>query len=237
MSKKTPTRLHSPDALRGIASLAVAWNHLAVSNDVFFPSSSFHDTGAAIGWAGVAAFFVISGFVIPYSLHRAKYRIRDYGLFLLKRLIRLHPPYIASIIIALGLSYAALLTPGYQGTPIPVSVRLILVHLGYLNAFLGYDWIIGVFWTLAIEMQYYLLVGLSFPLISSPNRFVRYATLIAWGLSGMVFTNWQFLPHWLWLFVMGVLAFHYHAGTIRKSEFMISLVVAVAAAFFAIGLS
>jgi len=45
--------------------------------------------------------FVISGFVIPWSLYRSQYVLRDYPKFLLKRNVRLYPPYLASIAITI----------------------------------------------------------------------------------------------------------------------------------------
>src|SRR5438874_1620600 len=91
------------DPLRGLAALGVAWFHFTHGNPVFLPTGTLKASGQ-YGWTGVAAFFVISGFVLPYSMHRAGYRVRSHWrTFALKRLIRLDPPYLASILLALGL--------------------------------------------------------------------------------------------------------------------------------------
>src|SRR5215210_4781626 len=75
MPKDERERIHGLDFLRGVASLAVCWFHLtsftyATPDGWFY--SALRRTGT-YGWLGVEVFFVISGFVIPYSLHRAKY--------------------------------------------------------------------------------------------------------------------------------------------------------------------
>lgn len=63
------------EVIRGLAALAVAWFHLTGT----YPSGWVRASGS-YGWLGVDAFFVISGFVVPYSIHRgfATYTVRDF---------------------------------------------------------------------------------------------------------------------------------------------------------------
>ena len=56
------------------------------------------------GWAGVEVFFVISGFIIPFTLWQSGYRLKNYARFILKRIIRLDPPYLLSILLAIALA-------------------------------------------------------------------------------------------------------------------------------------
>src|SRR5947209_12608451 len=83
-------------ALRGFAALAVCWFHFT-----FGQTPGLKWTGQ-YGWLGVHTFFVISGFIIPYSLYQYRYSIRDYLRFVGKRLARLHPPYLASIAVVIA---------------------------------------------------------------------------------------------------------------------------------------
>src|SRR6185295_1906083 len=113
-------RLQGLDFLRGLASLAVCWFHLTrFRYNVPDPRgyALVCQTGA-YGWLGVEVFFVISGFVIPYSLYRARYRVKNYRTFILKRVIRLDPPYLVSIAVILALAYALAL---YSGRPAMVE--------------------------------------------------------------------------------------------------------------------
>lgn len=80
-------RVSTIDALRGIASLAVCWFHLTNGNPKFLPDGALKASGA-YGWLGVEAFFVISGFVIPFSLYRSGHELKDYPRFLYKRVVR-----------------------------------------------------------------------------------------------------------------------------------------------------
>ena len=58
-----------------------------------------------------------------------------------------------------------------------VSAFQLLLHLGYLNAFFNYDWSVALYWTLAIEFQFYLSIGLLFPLISHRSLLIRSITM------------------------------------------------------------
>src|SRR3569832_1975532 len=87
-------RIEILDWLRGLAALAVAWFHFTVGGPLV-PDGAFKEAGQ-FGRHGVDAFFVISGFVIPYSMSRGGYRgWKDSLRFVFKRLARLEPPYLA----------------------------------------------------------------------------------------------------------------------------------------------
>ncbi|MEO6725174.1 MAG: acyltransferase family protein [Blastocatellia bacterium] len=107
-------RIHTLDALRGIASLAVCWFHLTNGNPAFLPDGWLKLSGK-FGWLGVEMFFVISGFIIPFSMRRAGYSIGDFPRFILKRIVRLDPPYLVAIVLTIGLAYLSSLAPGFRG--------------------------------------------------------------------------------------------------------------------------
>ena len=101
-----PGRVVVLDSLRGLASFLVAWFHFVT---FFFqrPGDNEGHPFGLHGHLGVQMFFVISGFVIPFSLHGSGYTIQSAGRFMLKRLARLHPPYLASIAFTLAVAFAA----------------------------------------------------------------------------------------------------------------------------------
>ena len=110
---------------------------------------------------GVIVFFVISGFVLPLSLVNG-YHLRCYPKFLAKRFICIESTYIASIVISLGL---LILGTSFSpnGIPHAIEVKRLFAHLLYLIPFTDFDWYNGVYWTLAIEFQFYLLIAFLFP--------------------------------------------------------------------------
>lgn len=81
------------DALRGVAALAVALFHFSgqLSSPLALAFKSY-------GWLGVDVFFVLSGFVISLSLQGKGYALKDFPAFLLRRLVRLEPPYLEGVL-------------------------------------------------------------------------------------------------------------------------------------------
>jgi len=182
-------------------------------------------------------FFVISGFVIPYSMWRGGYQVRHFGRFLIKRLMRLEPPYLASIVITIAVALLGATHPAFHGSKPSYPTFNLLLHLGYLCDLFGRPWVNPVYWTLAIEFQFYLFTALIFPLLASRSATVRWAFLIA-------ITAASFLPspktefhaitliYYLGLFALGMLAFHYHTRMIGLNGFIFG----VAAMTIAVGL-
>lgn len=108
------------------------------------------------GAAGVHMFFVLSGFVIAMSLRGAPLDWPYVGRFALRRSVRLDPPYWAAIALCLGMNMlAARLFANLAGRG-HVDPGQVLAHLFYVQEILGYEHISAVFWTLCIEIQFYL---------------------------------------------------------------------------------
>src|SRR5262245_2944964 len=101
----------SLDTLRGMSALAVCWYHFS---GISMIGAGPIRTSGAYGWLWVEVFFVISGFVIPLALLRGRYSLSNYRMFLLKRLTRLYPPYLASVVIGVALT---LIYSIYKGQP------------------------------------------------------------------------------------------------------------------------
>ncbi len=197
-------RIDSLDALRGLAALAVCWKHLTGS----FVLSRVFQVSGMYGWLGVEIFFVISGFVIPYTLYKSGYGVGQYFTFVWKRIVRLEPPYLVSILFVILIGYLAAHAPGYHGGPYRPSTAQVLLHFGYLNAFAHYDWLNGVYWTLAIEFQYYLALGLLFPLLCARNPKARYAALAVLSVLAFIPSK-SLMFQYLFLFLLGIVTFQH----------------------------
>lgn len=231
------------DGLRGIAAMLVVFFHLygnlrgAVSP--WFPR--FLDTLLAHGNIGVQIFFVISGFVIAYSVGDKHINLAFIGKFALRRSIRLDPPYWVSIAIAIFLIYLStvMFSDIHRELPTPVTV---LIHLVYLQDMMGYGNIVAVYWTLCLEVQFYLLYVISFALLQRAtgtdsimlalrSTWVLWLTL-ALGLASVcnyfgLFTiavKHTFLPYWH-NFFLGSLICWYYKGWIKQRYFLVSWLV------------
>src|ERR1039457_1104473 len=126
MPPTNPARLSIVHTLRGPAALMVAWFHFVKCGPL---DLGIFKLTAPDGGYGVIIFYVISGFVLPYSLWKGGYVLADYGRFILKRIARLDPPYFASIAIVLSAAYLATLSPLYRGVPFSVSGLQLLLHI------------------------------------------------------------------------------------------------------------
>jgi peptidoglycan/LPS O-acetylase OafA/YrhL len=206
-------RINTLDSLRGLASLAVLWYHCT---HFFFAPGTLLNALGEYGQYGVHAFFVISGFVLPYAMHRASYGPRQYHRFIAKRLVRLEPPYLCSI----GLVFALAAISSIHGPKVTVDWVRLLLHFGYLNAYFdGHAWYNPVFWTLAAEFKFYLAIGLIYPAIASERRQVRWL-----GLTILAAFSHSPLGGWLvgdsiFLFMAGIAVFQYRAGLSSNAEF------------------
>jgi len=190
-------RIELIDYLRGLAALSVAWFHLTNGSEGWLAATGRY------GYLGVEAFFVISGLVIPYSILRAfpDYSLRDYPTFIARRMVRLEPPYLVSLLLVLTLALLAAQLPQFRGTTEGVfDPWRIAAHLFYLIPLTGYEWLQPVYWTLAYEFAFYLSIGLLFPWIAGKGQWFGFLTLALICMALVTFLGW---PARLLLFVMG----------------------------------
>lgn len=196
-------RIEIIELVRGLAALAVALFHFA--NQLSSEISVFL---TAWGWLGVDAFFIISGIVIPYSLHGLNYRLSMFPRFMAKRIVRLEPPYVISILLTILLWHVSTMVPGFQGSDPDYSLGQILSHLFYLTPLLGYDWLGPVYWTLAYEFVFYITMGLSFSWLIGRTVLL---TMAAAGVAlGVVFLVFGSLDYRVLEFLVGFLIMRWY---------------------------
>jgi peptidoglycan/LPS O-acetylase OafA/YrhL len=163
-------RLAFADLLRGIAALVVVIGHFTVlylTNPTIVALIVMSETRSTVPLPrlvtqfvdvfdlpsmGVAAFFLISGFVIPLSLEGTNTRA-----YMLKRFLRIFPTYW----MALGIGVAALfVSAGFWSKPVTHTfVEYFSSTFLIANLFGRFD-ILSVGWTLQIEIKFYLLAPL-----------------------------------------------------------------------------
>jgi peptidoglycan/LPS O-acetylase OafA/YrhL len=151
-------RLGVLDGLRGIAVLLVLWYH--VWEISFLPAPvAWLQFVPETGFVGVHLFFFLSGFVISYPFLRSEAAGTaqpSWGTFAWRRLIKIVPSYLLSILAAYAIGYAQR-QPGAATLP-DVVTHVLFVHTWFLAR---YGTINGVLWTLAVEVEFYCV----FPLI------------------------------------------------------------------------
>lgn len=197
------SRLGNLDVLRALAALAVCLYHFR--EDIAIRSIDVAASAFAYGYLGVDVFFVISGFVIPLMLIKTKYSPADMGAFLASRFVRLYPAYIASIMLVFALWYLSSCIPGFSGQSPAISIASAVSNSLLICDFSGEEWILPVFWTLAIEAQYYALIAISFAFLTAESKGIRYAVLAAWIAAPLVAGVGPTVFTWTALFAMGIL--------------------------------
>jgi len=215
-----PNYFESVQLLRGLAAMMVLFFHnfgwYPLPGVDFFITHVFKH-----GELGVSIFFVISGFVLPLSLHR-RYRLRHFHIFLAKRAIRIEPTYVLSVFLALGILIVKTnLAPNAE--PHDFSFTQFFAHFVYLIPFTEYHWYNTVYWTLAIEFQYYLSIALIFPLFSKK---IGGNFLILVGFSALYFVRKDFSQIWLLtqipLFAAGIATYLAYFAENRRQHFIYS---------------
>jgi len=195
------SKIQTLGLLRGVAVLAVCFCHFgkAVSTGAVLPG--FFSWIAENGKYGVQIFFVISGFVIPYSLFKANYEFKHYFKFLYKRVLRLHPPYLAALLLTLVIAYLS-----YRARHLanPETIRSILLSVFYMHAPADNP----VFWTLQIEAEYYIFIGLFFVfLMKMPKTSILISIPVLLWLSQTQLASYIGLLSFIVFFLIGTIGY------------------------------
>jgi peptidoglycan/LPS O-acetylase OafA/YrhL len=146
------------DALRGVACVGVLLAHLLgdtiMSQPLVRILPRFLQSLIFDGTRGVQIFFVISGFVIAYSLRDFVPTVRTVGRFVVRRQLRLDPPYWAAVAVCLAIALAEHHVAALHRGPLPGATTVGL-NLLYLQNVTGRFEVLPVAWTLCIEIQFY----------------------------------------------------------------------------------
>jgi peptidoglycan/LPS O-acetylase OafA/YrhL len=183
----------------------VCFFHLYCGNSLLFPGVSGLKSIFSYGYLGVFIFFMISGLIICYSLP-VDYHFKQFKVFILKRVIRIEPPYVASILLILLLNYW-----GANFTHIPVKFAWtdFLFHFAYLNNFGLGQYYNVVYWTLGIEFQFYLIISSIFKIINNSNTGLIIVMLLFVVSSFLNVKNMNLIFSHLPIFGLGILTFFY----------------------------
>ena len=162
------------DMARGIAALLVFLFHVRGGLEASMPVLA---DIVRFGSLGVPLFFVISGYVISASAEATLRKGESAGAFLKRRFLRIFPPFWLSILVVLAVPYliAAIsaLKSGMYEMPEPrflalgaidwvQLVSLVKVFMAVGDDLQGqFNQVNAVYWTLAIEFQFYLCVYLA----------------------------------------------------------------------------
>ncbi|HVE41286.1 MAG TPA: acyltransferase [Planctomycetota bacterium] len=217
-SPTRPARYVFIDALRGLTALSVVIFHARGGGHIdtwaatwpAFVDGIVYNMGIA-----VQIFFVLSGFVIAHSMIRHDVGFGYVGRFLLRRSIRLDPPYWASMAMTIALAVVSTRFVAGKVYEFP-SLSNLGLHVLYLADLLHYPMIQPVYWTLCLEIQFYLVFAVLMMVATvlrrwtSPER-AFYIVLLPclvfadlWPLGRPPFSNPELFPEQWYQFLSGV---------------------------------
>ncbi len=173
------------------------------------------------GELGVPLFFVVSGYCMMASARSAVRHEESTPSYLKRRLVRIYPPFWCSVLVVLALPWTmeavSAANTGMFQRPLLEYAQLDftgwLAHLSMLQIFAtGFDRIVdkfsalnSVYWTLAIEVQFYLVitVGLLRSRWLLPILALTTVAGLLCAFSPELYLTGLFLPYWP-MFAMGI---------------------------------
>jgi len=216
-------RVWFPHFIRAVACLVIVYEHLAIDyliSPIAVRTLAFTETNVSLGIRPPAAqmqvyewlarlqvspgqvaiflFFLVSGFVIPFSLER-----RTVQGFLVRRFFRVYPTLWVGMAFTLGVLalQAYLLDAAF-----PFGKKSIASSAALVSVYVGQPWVDSIYWTLAVEELFYGLAVLAAWRRALHNRgaLVLGAVGMAVICLAMVPSDAPAAPSVLWWFRLGL---------------------------------
>jgi peptidoglycan/LPS O-acetylase OafA/YrhL len=228
-------RFQELDVLRGFAALGVVLFHYLTRYDQMYEPRADVPFGFPIGAVGVELFFVISGFVIFMTLGRCA----SASDFLMSRFSRLYPAY-----------WAAALLTWIVGSlwPLPnqaYTVSQLFVNLTMSQGFMNVEPIDGVYWSLNVELCFYIVMlalftcGFLNHTVKLCAIWLTLAALNRWLADHGVDLPWKvqqlLVLRYTELFVGGIIFYKIYAENLRL-EYLLLLIGCICLHAFAQGM-
>ncbi len=181
------------DGFRGVGALLVVVGHSMPLWGPFWPQS-----GALV----VDAFFLLSGFVIAYSCEPRLAGGQTPGAFMVQRIVRLYPLYLAGTLLGFAVFAFAAINDGDSAQGWLLTLRLIpqLLLMPAPEAFGATSLypLNGPAWTLFFELTVYTVYALAFRWLTTP-RLIMLVALCALALAATILafgkidvgSNWE----------------------------------------------
>jgi peptidoglycan/LPS O-acetylase OafA/YrhL len=181
-ARALPTR--NLDLLRAVAVLCVLVAHLLTVLDLPLP-----DGGTTkLGRVGVLFFFVHTALVLMASIERQGAAgsgwVRD---FYLRRAFRIYPLAIVTILLAVVFAIPEQLVVPAVG-PTPLTARTLASNLALVQNLTADPNILGVLWTLPIEVQMYALLPACY-LVAIRSSRAMVVLLLLFVLAGLIVSH------------------------------------------------
>ncbi|HEY4708175.1 MAG TPA: acyltransferase [Thermodesulfobacteriota bacterium] len=190
------------------------WPKQFLTKYFFEPLNIFQQGGAL----GVAIFFLVSGYIIPYVAHNESLKE-----FTLKRFFRIYPPFLASVcFLILAFYFLSVFGIKPLGFGKPESLSYIFLSASLLNFFLNdVGNINGVAWTLLIEVVFYIWIAITMKILfKRPMPALLLTSILFLALLKLHILHAQVVLSYIFVFVifmfLGTLLYLRQSGLINK---------------------
>lgn len=207
------------DIFRGIAILLVVLFHFTAR----LPAYVLNITEGApwpvfFGWVGVYFFFIISGYCIFMTLERSP----TVGVFLARRISRIYPAFVAAVLILFVFGLVAYIpsVPEAKFRVVPPNLLDVVLNLLFIGE-IG-EWVDGAFWSIAVEVKFYLLVTVLAGIFHDRVRFTQVFATLALVMA----------PVW----AISTLFSYLGSGPVTPQSLLKFLAIAPYLSFFAVGI-
>jgi len=207
------------DMFRGIAILLVVLFHFTAR----LPAYALNIAEGApwpvfFGWVGVYFFFIISGYCIFMTLERSA----TVGVFLARRISRIYPAFVAAVLILFVFGIIAHVPSVPEAKfhvipPGPIDVLMNLFFVGEIG-----EWVDGSFWSIAVEVKFYVLVAILAGMLHDRRRFA-----VVFGWMALVMA-----PIW----AVSTFFSYLGSGPVTPQSMLKFLLIAPYLSFFAVGI-
>ncbi|TFW30838.1 acyltransferase family protein [Duganella callida] len=178
---------------------------------------------------GVALFFLISGFVIPFSLRKS-----SVAGFLVNRVLRIFPTY--ACCLGLG-TLAVYLSSRYWGQTFTYDAKVLAANALLVHNLLGFPSMDAVNWTLSIEIKFYLVMALGAAALFRPSigwllGFLAVALALTWhGERGVAIATPLLMELNFIVFMLAGCVFYQHATQLISTRALIIRTLLIMATF------
>ncbi|EYC15401.1 hypothetical protein Y032_0037g3500 [Ancylostoma ceylanicum] len=204
--------------IRGVAILFVLMMHLR--------PDSFR-----LGFIGVDMFFVLSGFLMTKILLAKEMSLKSVATFYIRRFKRIVPLYMLLAVATYIFGYFYILLPDRKQIADDLfwvctyssNIQPVFQKLGYWDQLSTYRFFVHT-WSLAVELQYYLIVPIIMGLASCCERNARLILYISIATFSVLFQlstppkiSYGFLLSRIWQFMCGSIAYELSEGALQIS--------------------
>lgn len=160
-------RIMSLDVLRGVAILMVIFGHFIPAR-IALGDASYHVS--SLGRGGVMLFFLLSGYLVFRNVEK-----QDAVTFVSRRLFKIFPAYWVNVVLIVVLSFL------FGNEIFPLDV--VLGNFFMVQDVFHKESLSGVYWTLLIEVKFYLFLALQHFLLRDRWHLVVLVVLICMNVA------------------------------------------------------